>query len=143
MYQEGAWHEAKVTIDDEYWFDAYLQDARTQAQIDKGSPVFRSKTWNGHEMPCFTLEQGLEFANHFNAYPGNDTLVFHHNHPEHGRCFVAYEADNDVYDYYPAMECTLVDGTVAEMYPIGAGYWIWDGCLKDVSMYKLEEIQDE
>jgi hypothetical protein len=123
----GTYVPAGFTIDDVQWFDGYMLDARTWANYERGEP-FRGPSWNGHAMPMFTMEQAVVLADHLNP-----------KHPNVGdRTFMYYDlvtdawyvkdSTEDVWDDYPGTECLLATGEVVKMYPVCAGYWIWDGC---------------
>lgn len=90
-------------------------------QID-GGPVFNGYTtgqhWNGWAMPYFTLEVGLEITKSHGSdeYPARydeatDTFVF--------------EMGEDGPDLFKGQDIDI-DGQILHLYPIGAGYWIWD-----------------
>ena len=120
----GTYVPAGFTIDDVQWFDGYMMDARTWANYERGEP-FRGPTWNNWQCPMFTLEQAELLAAHMREANGREDFM---RYDEYQDRWMVLDHTEDVYDYYPGTECLLATGEVVTMYPIGAGYWIWDGC---------------
>ena len=131
----GTYQEAEFTIDDVNWFDGYLRDDRTWREIEDNKP-FYSVQWNGHEKPMFNMGQAINLAGQLNKTgaikSGSylDNVAFMHYRSDEDTWYLK-DPNEEVWDPHPGVECELAAGGTEIMYPVGSGYWIWDGRLKE------------
>lgn len=98
----------------------------TRFTIDTfGNEVFdgftQGETWNGWARPYFTFEQSQRVAEAHKAQGGRASY-------DETQDSFTFEMDAGDPDAFPA---DVVEGK--KFYPIGAGCWIWEEALQEVS----------